>query len=145
MRTLFVSCVVAAALGLAVTAIAQGQNVITVQVEGLRNDQGNVRCGLYNSPVGFREPGKEYKGVVAPISGGKATCVFGDIPPGSYAVALFHAEHNEQTLPTGAFGIPKLGYGFTRDAKGSFGPPSFDSAAYKYAGGPSTWPVHVQY
>ncbi len=145
MRTLFMTCAVAAAFGLAGGAMAQSQNVITVQVEGLRNDQGNVRCGLYNSPVGFRDVGKQYKGVVAPISGGKATCVFSDIPPGSYAVALFHAEHNEETLPTGAFGIPKLGYGFSRDAKGTMGPPSFDSAAYKYPGGPSTWPVHVQY
>jgi len=129
----------------ATTAYAQSENAITVVVEGLRNDQGNVRCGMYNSPVGFREPGKEYKGVVAPISGGKATCVFENVPSGSYAVAVFHAEHNETQLETGAFGRPKQGYGFSRDAKGSFGPPGFDACAYKYAGGPSTWPVHIQY
>ena len=145
MRTLFVTCAVVAAFASMSAALAQSANTITVVVDGLRNDQGNVRCGLYNSPVGFRETGKEFKGVVAPISGGKATCLFSDIPPGSYAVALFHAEHNETTLPTGAFGIPKLGYGFSRDAKGSFGPPSFDACAYKYTGGPSTWPVHIQY
>lgn len=145
MRTLFMACIASAALAWAGAAVAQSQNVITVQVEGLRNDQGVVRCGLYNSPVGFRDVGKQYRGVNANISGGKATCVFADVPPGSYAVALFHAEHNEETLPTGAFGIPKLGYGFSRDAKGTMGPPSFDSAAYKYAGGPSTWTVHMQY
>ncbi len=133
-------------LGLtASAALAQSANSITVAVDGLRNDQGVVRCGLYNSPNGFREPGKEYKGVVANISGGKAQCVFTDVPPGTYAVALFHAEHNETVLETGMFGIPKLGYGFSRDAKGSMGPPSFNAAAYAYQGGKSTWPVKMQY
>lgn len=126
-------------------AAAQSGNDISVVVDGLRNDKGVVRCGLYASAVGFREPGKEMKGVAAPISGGKATCVFNDVPPGSYAVAVFHAENNETQIETGMFGKPKQGYGFSRDAKGSFGPPSFDAAAYKYAGGGSVWPVHIEY
>ena len=134
-----------ASIAFAAAAWAQSAGTITVKVDGLRNDQGVVRCGLYNSPNGFREPGKEFKGVLGKISAGKADCVFADVPPGTYAVALFHAENNETTLPTGMFGIPKLGYGFSRDAKGSFGPPSFDAAAYKYDGGGSVWPVHVQY
>jgi uncharacterized protein (DUF2141 family) len=134
-----------ASIAFTASAWSQGAGTITVKVGGLRNDQGVVRCGLYNSPNGFREPGKEFKGVLGKISAGKADCVFADVPPGTYAVALFHAENNETTLPTGMFGIPKLGYGFSRDAKGSFGPPSFDAAAYKYDGGGSVWPVHVQY
>ena len=43
------------------------------------------------------------------------------------------------------FGKPKQGFGFSRDAKGSFGPPSFEAAAYKYTGGSSVWPVHIEY
>jgi uncharacterized protein (DUF2141 family) len=133
---------IAAAIG---GAAAQSGNDITVAVDGLRNDKGMVRCGLYASAVGFREPGKELKGVAVPIVGGKATCVFNDMAPGSYAVAVFHAENNETQIETGMFGKPKQGYGFSRDAKGSFGPPSFDAAAYKYAGGSSVWPVHIEY
>ncbi|HKV17271.1 MAG TPA: DUF2141 domain-containing protein [Reyranella sp.] len=135
----------ALAVAMASAASAQTANTITVPVEGLRNDLGVVRCGLYASAKGFREPGKEFKGVTAAISGGKATCVFADVPPGTYAVAVFHAEHNEARLETGMFGKPKQGYGFSRDAKGSMGPPSFDAAAYAYPGGPSVWPVHIQY
>ncbi len=141
--------ILATSLVLAVAAIgsaaAQSGNNISVAVEGLRNDKGMVRCGLYASAVGFREPGKEMKGVAVPISGGKATCVFNDVPPGSYAVAVFHAENNETQLETGMFGKPKQGFGVSRDAKGSFGPPSFDAAAYKYTGGSSVWPVHIEY
>jgi uncharacterized protein (DUF2141 family) len=136
---------VLAAAAIVGSASAQNANVITVTVEGLRNDKGMVRCGLYNSAVGFRERGKEFKGEAVPISGGKANCVFNAVPPGSYAVAVFHAENGETQIETGMFGKPKQGYGFSRYAKGSFGPPSFDAAAYKYPGGSSVWPVHIEY
>jgi uncharacterized protein (DUF2141 family) len=145
MRAIILAVCAAMATAIAASASAQSANTITVAVEGLRNDQGVVRCGLFNSPNGFREPGKEFKGAEAKILGGKANCVFTDVPPGTYAVALFHAEHNEARLETGMFGIPKQGYGFSRDAKGSMGPPSFNAAAYAYQGGSSTWMVKVQY
>jgi uncharacterized protein (DUF2141 family) len=126
-------------------AHAQSQNVITVAVTGLSNDQGSVRCGLFNSPAGWPESGNQFMGVVAPISGGSSTCVFKNVPPGTYAVALFHAQHNETTVPKGMFGKPEEGYGFSRDATGSLGPPDFAAAAYGYPGGSSVWPVHIQH
>jgi uncharacterized protein (DUF2141 family) len=144
MRTILTTSLVLTAASIGV-ASAQSGNDISIAVDGLRNDKGTVRCGLYASAVGFREPGKELKGVAVPIAGGKATCVFNDMAPGSYAVAIFHAENNETQIETGMFGKPKQGYGFSRDAKGSFGPPSFDAAAYKYTGGNSVWPVHIEY
>ena len=137
--------IAAMALCLAGQIQAQSGNVITVAVEGVRNDKGTVRCGLYNSANGFREPGKEFKGVAVPIAGGRASCVFESVPPGTYAVAVFHAENNETVLQTGMFGQPRQGYGFTRDAKGTMGPPSFNSAAYAYQGGTTTWPVTLVY
>lgn len=144
-KMLFGGLVAAAIMGSMATGLAQQGNVITVAVDGLRNDQGTVRCGLYNSPDGFRDPGRQFMGVAVPISGGKANCVFSNVPPGSYAAAVFHAEHNETTLETGLFGIPKEGYGFSRNPSSTFGPPGFTAAAYLYQGGASVWPVHIQY
>ena len=59
-----------------------------------------MRCGLYSSADGFREPGRETRGVAAPIKNGQATCVFSAVPAGTYAVAVFHAEHNETQSKT---------------------------------------------
>ena len=61
----------------------------------------------------------------APIRGQSATCTFSNIPAGTYAVAVFHAEHNEARIETGAFGKPKQGYGFSGNPSSGFGPPSF--------------------
>jgi uncharacterized protein (DUF2141 family) len=133
------------AAGHVAAAHAQQTNSISVQVSGLRNNNGDVRCGLYNSAATFPKSGQEFKGVVAPISGQHATCTFTDVAPGVYAVALFHAEKGETKMRTGFFGQPEEGYGFSRDASGSMGPPSFNAAACTYSGGVTIWPVTITY
>ena len=52
---------------------------------------------------------------IAPIKDRHATCVFTGVPAGTYAVAVFHAEHNETQMETGLFGKPKQGYGFSNN------------------------------
>src|SRR5262245_38253133 len=118
MWMLFLSLLIALALGCANPASAQSHGRLSVSVEGVRNDAGSVRCGLYSSADGFREPGREMRGAVAPIKNGNATCVFSGVPAGTYAVAVFHAEHNETQMETGFFGKPKQGYGFSNSTSG---------------------------
>jgi uncharacterized protein (DUF2141 family) len=133
------------AVGLVVAGIgeagAQGANRVGVQVTGLRNDNGVVRCGLFASADGFGQPGREVRGTVARISGHQATCVFGGLRAGRYAVAAFHAEHNEARMQLGAFGKPQQGYGFT----GGRSMPNFSSAAFDYQGGSQSLQVKLQY
>ena len=139
--------VVVAALCSSVAANAQSASAgrLAVSVSGVRSDSGAVRCGLYSSPNGFRQPGAQFRGAVAPIRNGQATCVFGGLPAGNYAVAVFHAEQNETQMETGAFGKPKQGYGFSRNPFSGFGPPDFSSAAFDYKGGNMNLPVQLHY
>ena len=69
-------------LALAIGASAQSAGKLSVSVAGVRTDSGSVRCGLYSSADGFREPGREMRGAVAPIRHGQATCVFNGVPAG---------------------------------------------------------------
>src|SRR5262245_7245693 len=97
------------AVGAATAASAQSAGRLSVAVDGVRSESGSVRCGLYSSPDGFREPGRETRGAVSHIKNGQATCMFHGIPAGTYAGAVFHAEHNEAQIETGLFGRPKQG------------------------------------
>ncbi|WP_422000527.1 DUF2141 domain-containing protein [Reyranella sp.] len=126
---------------------AEGQqgNTINVVVGGIRDNTGSIRCGLFNSPSTFPKDGQEYKGAVAPIANGQATCTFADVPPGTYAVAYFKARPGQTKMETGLFGMPQDPYGFSRNATIGMGPPPFNSAAYAYPGGPTTWPVTITY
>jgi uncharacterized protein (DUF2141 family) len=136
---------VALVLAIASGASAQSPGRLNVSVDGVRGDSGSVRCGLYSSPNGFREPGREMRGAVAHIKDGRATCVFSGLPSGTYAVAVFHAEHNETLIETGLFGKPKQGYGFSRNPSSLFGPPGFNDAAFEYDGGNLNLPVRLSY
>jgi uncharacterized protein (DUF2141 family) len=114
---------------------SQPAGKLSITVTGARNGDGVVRCALFNSPAAFPKMGEQWRGVIAPIRGSAATCVFSGVPAGTYAVAFFHAEHNETQLATGLFGKPQQGYGFSNNAAGSFGPPNFSAAAFRYDGG----------
>ncbi len=130
--------VLSAAIG---AAVAQGANRVSVQVSGLRNDNGVVRCGLYADASAFGQPGREFRGTVARINNQRATCVFTGVPAGRYAVAVFHAEHGETRMTTGTFGRPQQGYGFTGGAM----MPNFSSAAFDYQGGNHAVAVRLTY
>src|SRR5262245_11240415 len=146
MRTKFCLAVIAlVAGGLTVTANAQAGGQLGVSVSGVRNDSGAVRCGLYASADGFREPGRQFRGAVATIRNGRANCVFSGLPSGTYAVAVFHAEHNETQMETGLFGRPKQGFGFSRNPSSTFGPPDFSSASFEFKGTPMSLPVRLSY
>jgi|HigsolmetaAR203D_1030402.scaffolds.fasta_scaffold00112_29 Uncharacterized protein conserved in bacteria len=137
-----ISLAVLLAAGFSSVALA---GTVTVTVTGVRNNQGVVRCGLYSSPDGFRVPGKETRQAIGQISQGRSQCSFGDVPPGTYAVALFHAEHNETALQTGLFGRPKQGVGFSNNPSISFGPPSFKDAAFTVGSKPVNLQIQMKY
>ena len=143
-RILAAAIVIVAAFG-ASTAEAQQGNKINVAVSGIKDNTGSIRCGLFNSADSFPKDGKEYQGVEAPIANGQATCTFNNVPPGTYAVAYFKAAPGQTKMKTGMFGMPQDPYGFSRNATIGMGPPSFNSAAYSYAGGNTTWPVTITY
>ena len=65
----------------------------------------------------------------------EARCDFEDIPPGTYALAVIHDENMNGKLDTNWLGIPKEDYGFSNDAKGLFGAPSYPAASFQYDGG----------
>ena len=45
-------------------------------------------------------------------------------------MGTFHDTDGNGRLSTWPVGLPKEAYGFSNDARGRFGPPSFDAAAF---------------
>ncbi len=63
---------------------------------------------------------------------GKLVYEFKDVPPGSYAIAAFHDKDGNQQLGASVIGLPNEPYGFSRDARGTFGTPKFQDAVIKF-------------
>lgn len=121
------------------TAVALAQSsppIIHVEVQNIRNSTGNIACALFESPDGFP---REFlhnatNVVVIKIRGKEARCDFVDISPGTYALVVIHDENMNGKLDTKWLGIPKEGYGFSNDAKGVLGAPSFSAASFSCDG-----------
>jgi uncharacterized protein (DUF2141 family) len=123
----------------------QDSNSLTLTVTNVKNEQGVVRVLLFKGESGFPDdPDKAFKSASVKISGNKAVTVFDNIPEGTYALSVFHDSQNTGKLRTNAFGIPRDGYGFSNDAMGTFGPPSFDKAAFKVTAGKNNVSINLR-
>jgi len=109
---------------------------IHVKILNIKNSTGTVACALFESPKGF--PNEYLRSatnvMVIKIRKSQARCDFEDILPGTYAMAVIHDEDMNGKLDANWLGIPTEGYGFSNDATGVLGPPSFSAASFKYDG-----------
>ena len=108
---------------------------LTVVVGGLTKGEGQVMVALFNDPAGFPR-GKVLNGQMTPAKPGQVEVVFKDLAPGTYAVSAYQDLNSNQRLDANMVGMPTEPYGFSRDAKGQFGPPKFDDAAFKVGAEP---------
>ncbi|PHV07109.1 hypothetical protein CSQ96_11090 [Janthinobacterium sp. BJB412] len=109
---------------------------LTIRVDAVRSADGKLMVAIYDKAANFlSKPLKDL--VVAPVAGSNTVQVK-DLPPGDYAVAVFHDQNGNGKMDANAFGIPTESVGFSNDAHGNMGPPSFDSARLSLpAGGAS--------
>ena len=90
------------------------------------SDKGEIGIVIFNSETGFPKLAKHavFKDFVL-IKKFPLTI---DLPEGEYAISLFHDENGNKELDTNFIGIPKEAFGFSNNALGLMGPPSFKSA-----------------
>jgi uncharacterized protein (DUF2141 family) len=102
---------------------------ITVDVVQLRNLQGRVAIGLFDTAEAFPNSKKSRRSALVRASQSPVRVTFSGLEPGAYAVAVLHDENQNDEMDFNILGMPVEGYGFSRDAPVLFGPPSFAAAA----------------
>ncbi|MEC5167320.1 uncharacterized protein (DUF2141 family) [Flavobacterium sp. PL11] len=105
------------------------QVTINVEINGLKNNKGQIMIGIYNSEKTFLE--KTFRENIALIKNNKATATFTNLPAGEYAVSIFHDENSNRKLDMNFMGIPKEDYAASNGAKGFMGPPKYADAKFK--------------
>lgn len=107
------------------------QNTLHVTVGNVKSAEGNLAVAVFNSEGTFLEDDQQFRGKIVEIKeAGQVTVTIEDLPEGTYAVSVFHDENGNGELDKNLFGVPKEPYGFSNDAKGSLGPPSFEDAGF---------------
>lgn len=114
------------ALALSFITMATAQNKLEVKIDKIKSSKGNIIVGLYDKDDHF--PRNAMDGKIVKATKGGMTVVFDNVKPGKYAVSILHDENRNKDLDQNKLGIPKEGFGFSNNAMGAIGPPSFEKA-----------------
>jgi uncharacterized protein (DUF2141 family) len=87
---------------------------LKVEVNGLRNSDGHVQFVLYDTDGSIPDEDlKNYSRMTrGEIHDRASQTLFRDLPPGKYAVNIFHDENNNGRIDKGLL-LPKEGIGFS--------------------------------
>ncbi len=110
------------------------QAVLTLVIEDVAVADGSMMVALFRSAAAWDADEME-RGVIAPVATPETTVTFADLEPGEYAVKLYHDEDGDGALDTGFLGVPSEPYGFSNNARGRFGPASYEDARFTLAAG----------
>lgn len=131
-QSAFASALCAVLLTASVPAAAEPRATLTVVVTNFRNDKGRALVKLANSSADYDAEDKGFRLGEAKIENQRTTLTYADLPYGDYAVKIFQDENDNQKLDIGLMG-PKESYGFSNNAMGTFGPPSWEQAKFRVA------------
>ena len=115
-------------------------DTLTVTVSNIEK-AGEIHVAVYDNAEAF-EADRGEKGGAAPgitegtiemVKPGSVTYVY-ELPPGTYAIGIFHDVNLNNKMDNNFFGIPKEQYGFSNNARAFLGPPAFEAAAFELKG-----------
>ena len=138
-----IHCGLAATLLLIGLPLLASADTLTVTVNNIKK-AGEIHVAVYDNAQAF-EADRGEKGGAAPgitegtiemVEPGSVTYVY-ELPPGTYAIGIFHDVNLNNKMDNNLFGVPKEQYGFSNNARALFGPPDFENAAFVLKGSAS--------
>lgn len=109
-----------------------GKGTLIITFNGMKNSKGNLKVALANSAQNYKDHKNPFIGKTISIINNQAVASIEDIPFGEYAVKVFHDVDDNNKLNTNFLGMPTEDYGFSNDARGTFGPPSWKDAKFSF-------------
>lgn len=101
---------------------------LTIEVREIEKMEGHLYVAIYNSQETFLK--KPLTAFRVDVKDKVVTIPCQGLPAGTYAISLFQDENGNGKMDTAAFGIPTEKFGFSNDAEGVMGPPSYDKCRF---------------
>ena len=122
------------------TASTARADELILHVDNIR-EAGEIHIAIYDDAAAFEaDRGDEggaapgiIKGTIERVEPGTVTYRY-ELAAGTYAIGIFHDANLNNRLDNYFFGVPKEQYGFSNNARGFMGPPSFEDAAITVEG-----------
>jgi uncharacterized protein (DUF2141 family) len=105
---------------------------LRVDILGVKSTDGQIRVALFDSEKTFLH--SPVRSGSVGIEQSQGHWQVNGLPPGFYALAVYHDRNGNGKLDSNMLGIPLEPYGFSNDARGILGPPSFAAARFQISG-----------
>lgn len=106
------------------------QSNIIVNINNFKNDNGVCRACLFNNSNSFQNKSGALACKSAKVVNGASIITFNADAEGDYAVMVFHDENNNNFFDKNFLGIPKEGYGASKNKLPLAAAPSFKSNSF---------------
>jgi uncharacterized protein (DUF2141 family) len=113
-------------------AASESTGNLIVNISGFPSSDGFAMVALNNSKESYKSGENEAIAKIRTrVVDQKVRVIFTNLPYGSYGVSLYHDENANGKMDKNAMGIPKEAYGFSNNAKGFFGKPSYKDVVFQ--------------
>lgn len=120
------------ALTLSLLSVPVSAQTVQFDIQAIKHNQGKLYVQIFKGEQDYKQ-GKAYNATIVKAKEGNITVTFNDLEKGDYAIRYFHDENDNGDMDTNLFGLPVEGYGFSNNAKVSFGPPSYQEMSFQVA------------
>ncbi len=110
----------------------------------MRSTRGELRVCLTADPKNFPGCVDDAHAVTRSVPATNPQIHFDGLPYGAYAVAIIHDANGNRKLDT-MLGIPREGFGFSRNPVITFGPPRFAAAEFAIGAVPEKQAISMRY
>ena len=116
------------------TPTSKGSGTLKIKFQGIKTTSGDIYLSIYKSDKGFPSDSRQAlrREKVSATAASKGLTLDA-LPFGTYAISFFYDANGNGKLDKDFLGIPKEAYGFSNNAHGSFGPPSFSKAKFHFS------------
>ena len=128
-------------LALSCGAASALAGTVEIHVSGVTAGKGKVNVALCDKENFLKQCSLNSS---APADNAEVVVTMKDVPDGNWAVLAYQDVNENDELDRNKLGIPKERYGFSREARGKFGPPKFDQAALEVQGERTVAPVKLK-
>ena len=100
--------------------------------------KGQVQVAVFDTPQAWKLHKRPVRSATVRVTTASASVRFEGLPPGVYGVMAFHDLNANGRLDTLPIGLPTEPYGFSNNARGTFGPPAWSAARFETRPGQTT-------
>ncbi|WP_163323347.1 DUF2141 domain-containing protein [Draconibacterium mangrovi] len=105
---------------------AHGQSTtLIVTVPNINPLKGEIQVSVYDNDESFLKENEEYKIYRFKVEEAKGRVVINDLPEIEYALIIYHDENDNKKMDKSIIGMPKEGYGFSKNVKPGLSRPDF--------------------